>query len=117
MFAALNEQDLLCRVFGDCLVGDPLDREVGSPIGSVGPLAKGTKLFTYLRYNAELTAGGLAAIGCGDLRPERVQKLDAADAIPDLSRVGLAVAQQKVRVERFSRFPALNLGNAIELEV
>ena len=22
MFAALNEQDLLCRVFGDCLAGD-----------------------------------------------------------------------------------------------
>ena len=30
MFAALNEQDLLCRVFGDCLAGDPLDRELGS---------------------------------------------------------------------------------------
>ena len=27
MFAALNEQDLLCRVFGDCLAGDPIDRE------------------------------------------------------------------------------------------
>jgi hypothetical protein len=26
MFAALNEQDLLCRVFGKCLAGDPLDR-------------------------------------------------------------------------------------------
>ena len=23
MFAALNEQDLLCRVFGKCLAGDP----------------------------------------------------------------------------------------------
>ena len=29
MFAALNEQDLLCRVFGNCLAGDPLDRELG----------------------------------------------------------------------------------------
>jgi uncharacterized protein len=29
MFAALNDQDLLCRVFGDCLAGDPLDRELG----------------------------------------------------------------------------------------
>ncbi|HEY1430497.1 MAG TPA: patatin-like phospholipase family protein, partial [Stellaceae bacterium] len=29
MFAALNEQDLLCRVFGDCRAGDAIDREVG----------------------------------------------------------------------------------------
>src|SRR5690606_11238382 len=27
MYAALNEQDMLCRVFGDCRHGDPLDRE------------------------------------------------------------------------------------------
>ena len=38
MFAALNEQDLLCRVFGDCRAGDPIDREIGDLIGSVGPL-------------------------------------------------------------------------------
>lgn len=29
MAAALNEQDFLCRVFGKCLAGDSLDREVG----------------------------------------------------------------------------------------
>src|SRR2546429_1119688 len=29
MYAALNEQDFLCRVFGDCVEGPPLDREVG----------------------------------------------------------------------------------------
>ncbi|HYK13487.1 MAG TPA: patatin-like phospholipase family protein, partial [Burkholderiales bacterium] len=32
MFAALNEQDFLCRVFGQCLAGDPLDREIGDMI-------------------------------------------------------------------------------------
>ena len=37
MFAALNEQDLLCRVFGDCRYGDGLDREVGDLIGTQGP--------------------------------------------------------------------------------
>ncbi|MDK1481220.1 patatin-like phospholipase family protein, partial [Sinorhizobium sp. 6-117] len=29
MFAASNEQDLLCRVFGNCRAGDPIDRELG----------------------------------------------------------------------------------------
>jgi hypothetical protein len=30
MVAAFNEQGLLCRVFGDCLVRDSLYRELGS---------------------------------------------------------------------------------------
>src|SRR5688572_11383000 len=29
MFAAANEQDFLCRVFGNCLNGEALDREAG----------------------------------------------------------------------------------------
>jgi hypothetical protein len=49
MLAALTEQDLLCRVFGDCLAGDPLDREVDTLMSSSGPLAREQKLFTYLR--------------------------------------------------------------------
>ena len=36
MFAALNEQDFLCRVFGKCLAGDPLDSEIGDLIGKKG---------------------------------------------------------------------------------
>jgi hypothetical protein len=59
MFAALNEQDFLCRVFGKTLCGDSLDREVGDlitpatavPSGRIpGPVQP--KLFTYMRYNA-----------------------------------------------------------------
>jgi len=38
MFATQNEQDLLCRVFGKCLVGDPLDREVGDLVEKKGPV-------------------------------------------------------------------------------
>ena len=53
MFASLNEQDLLCRTFGKCLAGDVLDREVGDLIKQRGPVQP--KLFTYVRYNAELT--------------------------------------------------------------
>jgi uncharacterized protein len=105
MFAALNEQDLLCRVFGDCLAGDPLDRELGDMMPGLGPLREGQKLFTYLRYNAELTRTGLDEIGCKDIEPEKVQQLDAVDAIPDLRAVGSAVAAQKVKASHFDRFP------------
>jgi hypothetical protein len=99
MYAALNEQDFLCRVFGECVAGPPLDREVGDMIGSRGPLD--AKLFRYARYNAELTPEGLTALGCGDVDPASVQKLDSIDALGDLQRVGKAVAREKVKPEHF----------------
>lgn len=102
MFAALNEQDFLCRVFGKCLAGDPLDCEVGDLIGTNGPA--NPKLFTYLRYNAELTGKGLAELDLMDIQPEEVQKIDSVEHLDDLQRIGQAVAQQKVKIEDFAAF-------------
>ncbi len=45
MYAALNEQDLLCRVFGRCRHGAAIDREVGDLRGGQGLL--GQRLFSY----------------------------------------------------------------------
>ena len=104
MFAALNEQDLLCRVFGGCRAGDEIDREVGDLVGSAGPLPREQKLYTYLRYNAELTREGLNALGCCDIEPEAVQKLDSIDGIPDLRRVGKRVAETRVMERHFAGF-------------
>ena len=102
MFAALNEQDFLCRVFGKCLAGDPLDCEIGDLIGKKGPA--NPKLFTYLRYNAELTCKGLAELGLTDIQPEEVQKIDSVEHLDDLQRIGQAVAQQKVKIQDFAAF-------------
>lgn len=107
MFAALNEQDLLCRVFGKCLSGGILDREVGDLIGSEGPLAAGQKLFTYVRYNAELTRGGLDALGCTDIDPSLVQQMDSVDGIPALQMVGGRVGEKNVREEHFAGFQSV----------
>lgn len=104
MFAALNEQDFLCRVFGKCLAGDQLDREVDDMIGSSGPLKQGGKLFTYTRYNAELTEAGLTAIGCGDINPKDVQKLDSIAAVDALRRVGSEVGKRKIDRSHFDGF-------------
>ena len=104
MFAALNEQDLLCRIFGDCRAGEVLDRELGDLVGSVGPLQHEQKLFTYLRYNAELTREGLDALGCPDIEPETVQQMDSIDGIPDLRKVGKKVAETKVLERHFDGF-------------
>jgi patatin-like phospholipase/acyl hydrolase len=102
MYAALNEQDLLCRVFGKCTYGDPLDREIGDLIGARGPVSP--KLFTYVRYNVELTWSGLAQLDLGsDIVPEHVQMLDSVDYVDELQRVGQAVAK-KVKPEHFAGF-------------
>ncbi len=99
MYAASNEQDFLCRVFGACLAGDELDREVSDMIGKKGPVSP--KLFTYVQYDADLSREGLDALGLNDINPEDVQKLDSVDHIGELQRVGKAAAEKKVKGEHF----------------
>ena len=102
MSAALNEQDLLCRVFGRCLAGDALDREIGDLKMVKGPLGA-NKLFTYVRYNAELTPQGLAKLGLAHIKPEHVQQLDSVKFIGELQQVGGALAKQVER-SHFAKF-------------
>jgi patatin-like phospholipase/acyl hydrolase len=104
MFAAQNEQDVLCRVFGDCRFGAPVDRELDDLIPAAGPLGADQKLFTYLRYDADISRAGLDALGCKDVATETVQKLDSIQGIPQLLTVGGKVAG-KVTAEHFAGFP------------
>jgi patatin-like phospholipase/acyl hydrolase len=101
MFAALNEQDFLCRVFGRTLAGCELDREVGNMIGKGIDAAK---LFTFMRYNAELTDEGLSALGLKGIRPKDVQSLDSVEHTKEMQQVGRAVAEKQVHEEHFAKF-------------
>lgn len=102
LFAASKAQDFLCRVFGRCLAGDPVDRDLGDMVGVGGPVDP--KLFTYVRYNTELTRQGLDALGLKDVNPRDVQQLDAVEHVDDLQRVGRAAAERKVKREHFAAF-------------
>lgn len=102
MYAALNEQDLLCRVFGRCLAGGDLDREIFDLKVAKGPVGP-SKLFTYIRYNAELTEKGLKNLGLPTIEPTHVQQLDSTNFIAELQQVGKAVAKQ-VQREHFKGF-------------
>ena len=73
MLAALNEQDFLCRVFGKCLAGDPLDREVGNMIGKRGPSPAKAFYLSALQRRAH-THG----TGCDRTAGRRAQKRPAA---------------------------------------
>jgi uncharacterized protein len=102
MYAAKYEQDWLCRAFGNCRVGLPLDRELGDMIGMRGPTAQ--KLFTYLRLDADLTREGLDTLGLRDIDPDNVQALDSVKHIDQLQRVGQAVAKQSLERKHLAAF-------------
>ncbi len=85
------------------MAGDLLDREIGTVIGQGIPDVP--KLFTYARYNAELSREGLAALGLEHINPVHVQQMDSVDHIGEMQEVGRAVAEQKVKAEHFAGFP------------
>jgi uncharacterized protein len=103
MAAANAEQDLLCRAFGRCAFGEPIDSEVGDLQGEDGDGAVDPKLFTYVRYNVELSQSRLDSMGLGDIRFKDVGPLDAFRHMDALRRIGKAAAE-KVRKEHFARF-------------
>jgi len=105
MYAALNEQDLLCRAFGACRHGAPLDRELGDLIDVAGGASRGIvpKLFTYVRYNTELSTQGLTELGLPNVDPKHVQKMDSVEYIAELQQVGQAAAKQ-INTAHFAGF-------------
>jgi patatin-like phospholipase/acyl hydrolase len=102
MAAASAEQDILCRSFGDCLSGDEIDMEIGDLINTRGPSVE--KLFTYMRYNTNLTEKGLSAIGISDIEPKTLWAMDNIEHIDSLDRVGKIAAENKVKIEHFKDF-------------
>lgn len=86
------EQDLLCRVLGDCLHGGPLDSEIGD-LTAPTLLTPCEQKFTYVRYEQALdsqqAAGGFAhldgSLDCLPLMP-LLQQLGRAHAAADVQR-------------------------------
>jgi hypothetical protein len=71
-------QDLLCRSLGRTRRGEAIDTEFGARLDVTG--VAGRSLFTYLRYNADLSE-----------EPAAVRKLDAVDSLPRLQELGRSV--------------------------
>jgi hypothetical protein len=109
MYASAVEQDINCRAVGRCVHGAAIDRELGDMIirdkdNRPVPLTVNCgRRFLYARYNAELSAAGLTALGLGTINPKDVQKMDAVSNIGVLRDVGKAVANS-VKVQDFAPF-------------
>lgn len=90
MNGAAVSQDLICRALGRCRYGDPIDREVGDRTNEVA--VGGTNLFTYLRYDVDLSDGFLRDRGITDQKAmKRIRKLDSVGSIPKLEEFGADV--------------------------
>jgi uncharacterized protein len=86
------EQDLLCRVMGDCVYGAPLDGEIGA-LDSPTMFASDEQKFTYVRYDRALDAPDLPIAN-------RVgTALDNLALIPALQSIGNDYARANVRLE------------------
>jgi uncharacterized protein len=113
MYGASVDQDINCRAIGRCTYGEPIDRELGDMIpreasGAVVPLSKDEgRSFLYARYNIDLSAAGLTALGFSETEVDakQAQKMDNAtpEHIDLLWRIGQAAGRQ-VRREHFGRF-------------
>jgi predicted acylesterase/phospholipase RssA len=106
MNGASAGQDMSCRIFGACRFGGKIDREFGAGIVEDGGPSNwtGTKLFTYVRYDPEVTAQGLAALGLDHVSPEHVQVMDSVEFVGDIQAVGEKFAGKHVTLDHFGKF-------------
>ena len=113
MSQASVDQDVSCRVIGRCTYGGIIDREVhdltpvdpGIPDQPLALEADTGKAFLYVRYNAELTPGGLSELGLDGIDAERVRKMDRIENVEDLAKIGEALAG-KVDLAHLGAFPS-----------
>ena len=91
MYAVSVDQDILCRTFGRCTHGAPIDSELSDmidPEDTAETPRKNSRAFRYVRYNADISTQGLTRLGLGHVPAERVQHMDAVDQMTNLLEVG-----------------------------
>jgi uncharacterized protein len=113
MDGAKIDQDINCRTIGRCVFGHSISRELGDMIprqgdpleGEIIPLQQDCgRQFLYARYNPATDSEGLAVLGLGSVKPDRVQSLDDVDHLDQMQEVGRAYAEKFVDVFPFERF-------------
>ena len=109
------QQNLLMRLIGEkpapaepgaasvtpaALPGTPSDAALTRVATGLGA----RKILTYQRITVELTRKRLDELKLPDVDPAKVGELDAVDQIPNMQRLGEAVASEQVHMERLIRF-------------
>jgi len=104
MNAAQYQQDMLCRVFGDCRVGYTLDSEIGNLQNESAQGSTPEKLFTYIRYNIDISEAGFQLAGIKQYNPNDIKHLDAVGKMDVLHEIGELYADHNVKIEHLKGF-------------
>jgi patatin-like phospholipase/acyl hydrolase len=106
MNAASAGWDMTCRILGECRHGSPIDLEFGDMVvpGRDDPNWTGSKLFTYLRYDPDVTQTGINALGLNDIAAGTVQVMDSVEHIPAIQRLGKTYAAEHFQLQHFEGF-------------
>jgi len=107
--AVTDEQDMLCRVFGRCLTGPFLDSELGDLIDSKEPASP--KMFTYIRYNYDITDTFFREVGLEDVNLDVVKSVAAPEYLDELEEIGTVIAGHLVGREHYRDFLFKNTNN------
>lgn len=105
------EQNVLMQILGQrpeqdpsigkvSVSGTPSDAALARISSGLGP----TKLVTYQRITVGLTRERLDQLNLPDVDPVKVREMDAVDQIPNMQRVGEAVAKEQVHMEKLIQF-------------
>lgn len=107
MNAASAGWDMACRMLGECRHGPPIDREYGDMLVGEPPVVgnfTGPKLFTYARYDPDVSQAGLNELGLADVKADDVQKMDSTAHIADIQKVGKAYAERHLSLAHLRGF-------------
>ncbi|ESS72692.1 patatin [Methyloglobulus morosus KoM1] len=106
MNAATAGWDMTCRVLGECRHGGVIDHEFGDMVmpSQSDHNFTGPKLFTYMRYDPDVTLEGLKAIGISDIDPAKMQQMDSVENISQIQRVGIEYAKHHINTTHFQGF-------------
>jgi hypothetical protein len=75
-----------------------------STLNLLGAGLAAQKLVTYQRITVGITRERLDQFGLRDVDPIKVREMDAAEQIPNMQRLGAAVAKEQVKMEAFRKF-------------
>jgi len=113
------DQDITCRTVGRCTYGAHIDGEIMDLVPrkapetatkeqyyATPPIPLSVDLgrrFLYCRYNVDLSTKGLTDLGFAGVDPSSIQKMDAVENIPTLTKIGIKAGEQ-VKPEHFGPF-------------
>jgi len=106
MNAASAGWDMTCRMLGHCRFGAPIDREYGDMVIPEGGETNwtGEKLFSYVRYDPDVTREGLKKLGLDHIDPEDIQSLDSIEHIKEIQEVGRTYADKYLKPAHLGSF-------------